>query len=150
MFIIMYYLLDLNIAAIAVSIVVFRNMVSIVLNDTQNKYCVIALTTLASAIILSNMTHMADLIVLAANIAVGSACLMRNHFVQFRLLMSLSQILWICHSLIFGVYAMIFSCVVILITNAYALFIYTGAKDTAMAWLRENLGQRTSAPNNIS
>ena len=127
LYVIMYFSAGLWMAAISMLFAGIRSGLSLFLNEKQNKISVIVFTLIVSIIVIFNMKHDADILILLAGCCIGLSCYYRDSIIPFRISTSISQILWIAHSLIFGVYPMIFCCCIILATNIYALIVYTDA-----------------------
>ena len=125
LYVIMYFSTGFWIAAISIFFCSLRTVLSIFLNEKHNIIAIVFLTLLTSMIIITNMNHTADVLILLAGWCVGMSCYFRNSIIPFRLSISMSQVLWIIHSVAFEIYPMIFCCGVMLATNLYALIIYT-------------------------
>jgi hypothetical protein len=125
LYVIMYFSAGLWVAAISMLFAGIRSGLSLFLNEKQNKISVIVFTLIVSIIVIFNMKHNADILILLAGCCIGLSCYYRDSIIPFRISTSVSQILWIFHSLIFGVYPMVFCCCIILVTNIYALLVYT-------------------------
>lgn len=120
-----YMLMGLHNAAFSMTVTCLRCLFSIFLPAKANLYSVIILTCISSGFILYNFDTVADILILLGGLSIGLACLNQDHFLNYRLFTSLSQILWIMHSLMFGVYSMIFCCSIILATNIWAILKYS-------------------------
>ena len=127
LYVVMYLSAGIWLAAISMMFAGVRSVLSLFLNEKQNKISVVVFTLIVSVIILTNMQHSADILILLAGACIGLSCYYRDSIIPFRVSTSISQVLWIVHSLIFGVYPMIFCCCIILATNIYALIVYTDA-----------------------
>ncbi len=125
LFIIMYVSMELYSAAISMTIVTLRCIFALFLSPEHNKISVILLTTLACVIITLKMQSFADIYVIFAGVFIAISQLNRDNFNVFRFSNTMSQILWIAHSLTFGVYPMIASCMLILATDFYAVWRYS-------------------------
>lgn len=125
LYVAMYFSSGIWIAGISMLFAGLRTVLSIFLNEKQNKISVVTLTFLISIIVLVNMSDYADFLILLAGFCIGLSCYFRDSIIPFRLSTSMSQILWIWHSVVFGIYPMIFCCCIILATNLYALIMYT-------------------------
>jgi len=125
LYVVMYFSTGIWLAAISMFFAGLRTVLSLFLNERQNIISIVILTFLTSVIVLLNVSHPADILILLAGFCIGISCYFRDSIIPFRLSTSLSQILWIFHSIVFEVYPMIFCCCIILATNLYALIIHT-------------------------
>ena len=125
--------LDLYIAVAAMCVTIIRAVFAITLNDRQNLYALIILTAILCVFMMFRIDHIVDLTILLANICIGLSCYYRDHFVKYRIATSISQILWIIHSLYFGVYSMLACCLMILGTSIGALLYYSPVGEAIMS-----------------
>jgi hypothetical protein len=132
LFVVMYASIGIALAAITMGITTLRNLLAIVLNDKHNKISVVILTAITIAILLFTLKNTGDIIILMAAIAIAASYYYIENFILFRLFSSLSQVLWITHSIMFDIYSMMCCCIIILTTNIGALIIYTGLKDAIL------------------
>ncbi len=138
LFMALYMIEGLIVPVITLGFVCCRSLLACFIDEKQNKYAVVSLTIAAVIVMAWNMQYTGDSLLIIANMLIGGSCLMRNHFVCFRLLTSASQLLWIIHSMLYGmIYSMIFSCLLIIGTNFWALFVYTGVKEWSIAYWRQ-------------
>lgn len=121
----MYFYTGLWIAALSLMFAILRTVLSLFLNERQNTLSIVVLTSITSLIILLNVSHAADLLILLAGFCVGISCYFRDRILPYRLFTTFSQTFWIAHSVIFEVYPMIFCCCIMLGTNLYAVMAYT-------------------------
>lgn len=134
LFLFVYLDLALYMAAISIGLSTIRGISSLFLNDKQNKYSVFILTFIIVCLIAIEVSHYADILILFAAIAIGLSAHFRDNFIMFRTTTIVSQILWIAHSLIFGVYGMLICAGIILGTSLWALIKYAD-KDSIKAEL---------------
>ena len=135
LYIILYLSLAMPMAAITMFITCIRSSLTLVLNDRQNAYSLIILTGILCLILLFNLESIYDLTILFATIFIGLSGYYRDHFYKFRIMTSISQILWIIHSLIFGVYPMLVCCFIILGTNIGAMLYYSNIKEKILRYI---------------
>ncbi len=125
LYVISYISLGLFIAAFAMGINILRAFLALFLNKKQNAISTLFLTSLAIIIIASNLSDNSDLLVMLAAICIGISIYCRDNYIAFKLLVCLSQILWMAHSILHGVYPMMFCCALVFTTNLFALIYYT-------------------------
>ena len=124
LYIVVYLLMGLHLAAISIGVATFRTFLSLFLNERYNRYSTTALTLLAMILLIANMNQSTDLLVVLAALAIGLSCSFRDNYVAFKLLTMSSQILWSTHSVLFEVYPMLVCCLVIFCTNAGSLLYF--------------------------
>lgn len=128
-FIALYLLMDLYVAAIAMGLTALRAVLSLFLSTKHNMASTVIITSLSCFIILSQISSIADGLILFAALAIGMSYLYRDNFVPFRVLTIISVLLWAIHSAMFEVNSMLFCCLIMLATNIASFIAYTGTKD---------------------
>lgn len=129
LYVILYLSLDIYMAALCMFIVTLRSGFSLFLNDKHNLYSVIILTSVLSVFLLLNIESLYDLAILFAAIFIGLSNYYRDHFYKFKIMVCISQLLWMVHSLAFGVYPMLFCCFMTLSTNIGAILYYSDVRE---------------------
>ncbi|MCI5060719.1 MAG: YgjV family protein [Alphaproteobacteria bacterium] len=137
LYIIMYCFMGLYTAVLSMGLTTLRQILSAFLPDKQNKITSIILTALACVVMAFSLENYLDSILLVAAICIGAACYYRDNAVTFRLLICLSNFIWIIHSLVFGVYSMIFCCSIIIATNLWTLIKHTEIKSPFIEKVKE-------------
>jgi len=125
LFLFVYLDLALYMAAISIGLSTMRGIASLFLNDKQNKYSVVLITFCIVCLIAIEIDHYADFLILVAALAIGLSIIFRDNLIMFRTTTIISQILWIIHSCIFGVYGMMICASIILCTSLWVLIKHT-------------------------
>lgn len=144
-YIIMYCVLGTYVPALAVGIVLFRNVSAVFLSDRQNRILQHLLTALFTLLFFFTIKSYLDVMILTAGWCIAAACFAREDFLKFRFYNTVSQCLWIVHSVIFGVWPMVFASALILMTNLYAVLKYSSFFQTYLTQMLPGLAVRINA-----